>query len=55
MAGKDVSLLEGRDFLAKPYSVGKLAQLVRQCLDTPAKANVHERVKAPGPCALAGR
>ena len=37
MAGKDVSLLEGRNFLPKPYSIGKLAQFVRECLDTPVK------------------
>jgi PAS domain S-box-containing protein len=39
MAGKDISLLEGRNFLPKPYSIGKLAQFVRECLDTPAKQN----------------
>jgi PAS domain S-box-containing protein len=39
MAGKDASLLEGRNFLPKPYSIGKLAQFVRQCLDAPAKHN----------------
>jgi PAS domain S-box-containing protein len=39
MAGKDVSLLEGRNFLPKPYSVGKLAQFVRDCLDAPVKRN----------------
>jgi len=33
MAGKDISLLEGRNFLPKPYSIGKLAQFVRECLD----------------------
>jgi two-component system cell cycle sensor histidine kinase/response regulator CckA len=33
MAGKDISLLEGRNFLPKPYSVGKLAHFVRECLD----------------------
>jgi PAS domain S-box-containing protein len=55
MAGKDVSLLEGRDFLSKPYSVGKLAQLVRHCLDTPAQTRNHEHAKAPNACALAGR
>jgi CheY-like chemotaxis protein len=37
MAGKDLSLLEGRNFLPKPYSIGKLAQFVRQCLDAPVK------------------
>jgi two-component system, cell cycle sensor histidine kinase and response regulator CckA len=35
MAGQDVSLLEGRNFLPKPYSLGKLAQFVRECLDHP--------------------
>ena len=35
MAGKDLSLLEGRNFLPKPYSVGKLAQFVREVLDQP--------------------
>jgi CheY-like chemotaxis protein len=39
MAGKDASLLEGRNFLPKPYSIGKLAQFVRECLDTAAKQN----------------
>jgi PAS domain S-box-containing protein len=39
MAGKDISLLEGRNFLPKPYSIGRLAQFVRECLDTPAKQN----------------
>jgi PAS domain S-box-containing protein len=33
MAGKDISLLAGRDFLPKPYSIGKLAQFVREVLD----------------------
>jgi CheY-like chemotaxis protein len=37
MAGKDASLLAGRNFLPKPYSVGKLAQFVRECLDAPLK------------------
>jgi PAS domain S-box-containing protein len=35
MAGKDTSLLEGRNFLPKPYSIGKLAKFVRECLDSP--------------------
>ncbi|MDB6065272.1 MAG: sensory box histidine kinase/response regulator [Pedosphaera sp.] len=39
MAGRDVSLLEGRNFLPKPYSIGKLAQFVRECLDAPARQN----------------
>jgi DNA-binding NtrC family response regulator len=39
MAGKDASLLEGRNFLPKPYSIGKLAQFVRECLDASANRN----------------
>jgi nitrogen-specific signal transduction histidine kinase len=39
MAGRDVSLLEDRNFLPKPYSVGKLAQFVRECLDNDLKQN----------------
>jgi two-component system, cell cycle sensor histidine kinase and response regulator CckA len=39
MAGKDASLLAGRNFLPKPYSIGKLAQFVRECLDAPVKRN----------------
>jgi two-component system cell cycle sensor histidine kinase/response regulator CckA len=39
MAGKDASLLERRNFLPKPYSINKLAQFVRECLDTPLKRN----------------
>ena len=35
MAGKDLSLLEGRNFLPKPYSIGKLAPFVRQVRDQP--------------------
>ena len=33
MAGKDASLMEGNNFISKPYSVGKMSQLVRHCLD----------------------
>jgi DNA-binding NtrC family response regulator len=39
MAGKDASLLVERNFLPKPYSIGKLAQFVRECLDVPTKQN----------------
>jgi signal transduction histidine kinase len=39
MAGQDASLLEGRNFLPKPYSIGKLAQFVRECLDAPMRRN----------------
>jgi PAS domain S-box-containing protein len=37
MAGKDLALLESRNFLPKPYSIGQLAAFVRKCLDAPAK------------------
>ena len=33
VAGKDIALLEGFNFLAKPYPPTKLAQVVRECLD----------------------
>ena len=39
MAGRDVSLLEDRNFLPKPYSIGKLTRFVRECLDSPLKRN----------------
>jgi DNA-binding NtrC family response regulator len=39
IAGKDASLVEGHNFLPKPYSIGKLAQLVRDCLDSKATQN----------------
>jgi PAS domain S-box-containing protein len=39
MAGKDASLFKRLNFLPKPYSIGKLSQFVRECLDTPAKHN----------------
>ena len=39
MAGKDISLLEGRNFLPKPYSIGKLAQFIREVLDREPAAN----------------
>jgi len=35
MAGKDLSRLDNRNFLPKPFSIGKLAQFVRQVLDMP--------------------
>lgn len=35
IAGKEASLFEGRNFLPKPYSIGKLTQFVRECLDVP--------------------
>jgi PAS domain S-box-containing protein len=35
MAGKDASILESRNFLPKPYSINKLAQIVRESLDHP--------------------
>jgi signal transduction histidine kinase len=33
MAGRDIALLEGFNFLAKPYPPSRLAQVVRECLD----------------------
>jgi CheY-like chemotaxis protein len=36
MAGRDASLLKGHNFLPKPYSIGRLAQFVRECLDSTA-------------------
>jgi signal transduction histidine kinase/ActR/RegA family two-component response regulator len=33
LAGKDIALLEGFNFLAKPYPPSRLAQVVRDCLD----------------------
>jgi CheY-like chemotaxis protein len=39
MAGNDASLLKGRNFLPKPYSVGKLTQFVRACLDSQPQSN----------------
>jgi len=39
MAGKDISLMEGRNFLPKPYSIAKLTQFVREVLDQKPSAN----------------
>jgi two-component system cell cycle sensor histidine kinase/response regulator CckA len=36
IAGGDAELLQQRNFLPKPYSIGKLAHLVRECLDAPS-------------------
>jgi PAS domain S-box-containing protein len=33
MAGKELALLEGRNFLAKPYGPARLLSVVRDCLD----------------------
>jgi PAS domain S-box-containing protein len=55
MAGKDISLMDGRDFLPKPYSLGKLAQLVRECLDSHPRADGNRSVLATHQCALNGR
>ena len=38
MAGRDASVLKRRNFLPKPYSIGKLAQFVRDCLDSSEQA-----------------
>jgi CheY-like chemotaxis protein len=40
MAGKDASVLQDRNFLPKPYSIGKLAQFIRECLDCPTQAEL---------------
>jgi PAS domain S-box-containing protein len=39
MAGKDLAMLGSGNFLPKPFSIGRLAQLVRECLDAPAQHN----------------
>lgn len=38
MAGKDLKLSEGRNFLQKPYDLRRLLQVVRQCFDGPGAA-----------------
>jgi two-component system cell cycle sensor histidine kinase/response regulator CckA len=38
LVGRDLKLLEGKNFLQKPYPPRKLAQAVRECLDTKAQA-----------------
>ncbi len=43
MAGKDTSMLAKRNFLPKPYSIGKLAQFVRECLDRNGNGNGHSK------------
>jgi two-component system cell cycle sensor histidine kinase/response regulator CckA len=39
MAGAEAALLKGRNFLAKPYSIDRLTQFVRECLDAPSATN----------------
>jgi two-component system, cell cycle sensor histidine kinase and response regulator CckA len=39
MAGKDLALMEGFNFLPKPYPPARLAQMVRECLNAGASAN----------------
>ncbi|HWX20280.1 MAG TPA: response regulator [Candidatus Binatia bacterium] len=52
MAGSEGSLLKGRNFLPKPYSIGKLAQFVRECLDSASDEEMsftaHRTVPLPG-------
>jgi two-component system, cell cycle sensor histidine kinase and response regulator CckA len=38
ISGKDIAMLEGFNFLPKPYPPGRLAKLVRECLDAPDPA-----------------
>jgi len=46
MAGKDISLMEGRNFLPKPYSIGRLAEFVRKCsINRPPRTDA-SRVRA---------
>ena len=40
LAGKELTLLNGFNFLPKPFPPSKLLQLVRECLDVPAGAAV---------------
>jgi two-component system, cell cycle sensor histidine kinase and response regulator CckA len=44
MAGKDISLLDSRNFLPKPYPIGKLAHFVREILERPV--DNHERAES---------
>jgi DNA-binding NtrC family response regulator len=53
MAGRDASLLAGRNFLPKPYSIGKLAQFVRECLDAPPKPGEQTLQPDPGSAEIA--
>ena len=53
MAGRDTSLLARRDFLPKPYSIGKLAQFVRECLDAKPKPEEVSRKPVGGPDTIA--
>ena len=41
--GQDILLLEDQNFLPKPYSISRLAQFVRECLDTPLKRKASAR------------
>jgi PAS domain S-box-containing protein len=52
MAGKDASLLKLPNFLPKPYSIGKLAQFVRACLDAPAEPDGSPPEVESRPCRL---
>jgi DNA-binding NtrC family response regulator len=43
MAGKDIALLEGFNFLAKPYPPSRLAHVVRECLDGKRDGSAREK------------
>ena len=55
MAGKDSSILNSPSFLPKPYSIGKLAQFVRECLDAPVRRNTSPSVLSEFGAAIDGR
>jgi DNA-binding NtrC family response regulator len=37
MAGRDTEFLSHRTFIPKPYTIGQLSKVIRECLDAPAK------------------
>jgi CheY-like chemotaxis protein len=50
----DAAPLEQQHFLPKPYSIGKLAQFVRKCLDAPANNNGIPAEVGSGQCLSLG-